>query len=68
MIDVFLSEIIFIIQGIAVMSIYIILWNELTHIISSIPMRKQYILLIVLMVFMFLTSKYSFYFIKEWGI
>ena len=62
------KELLFFTQGIAVITLYIILWNKLSHLIENLSNKKQHLLLLVIVLFMYTTSNYSFYFMKEWGI
>lgn len=62
------QELLFFTQGIAVITLYIILWNKLSHLIENLSNKKQHLLLLVIVLFMYTTSNYSFYFMKEWGI
>ena len=62
------SEAIVVAQGIAVLTIYVMLWDEISDALASVPRIGRYVLLVLLIAFMFATSNYSFQFAKTWGV
>lgn len=62
------NEIIVILQGLAVITIYVILWDYIWLIVNKLHDKYKVGILISLLIFLFITSGYSFNFLKEWGV
>jgi hypothetical protein len=55
-------------QSMAVMMIYFILWTNLKSVAKKMSGSAHIIVFVLMIIFMYTTSNYSFQFLKIWGV